>query len=324
MFCRLESKECPVCRKDSSFEFCQDFEKNNKQWTLYECNLCNVQFWVPFKNPGSFIYEEDVDYSPKKGILKPENAKLIVKDYWNMSQFIKHIPHKNPKEKKLLDVACGTGEFLSVVKDFGYDVTGVDFNAEAVRIAKESFYIPNVFSQDVTYFLKEHRENFDVITAFEIIEHLDNPYDFLQAIHDSLRKDGYIAISTPNRKRNWGKVSEKDYWDFPYQHLSRWDSQSFKKFLKKSGFEIIEFRNEIPLDFFMPYVRLCIQFLFGGATSESTLEGRPIEQMREKIGMKKFKKIKSFIRMCTAPIVYFMFYVLRCGGSEMYILGRKI
>jgi SAM-dependent methyltransferase len=312
---------CPVCKEKADFKFIQDYKSKEGEWSLYECSQCQVQFWMPFKNPSAQQYEEDVDYTSKLGILTKENCWLIVRDYWNMSQFLKNLPHKNPSKKKLLDLGCGTGEFLFVIQNLGYEVYGVDFNGKAINIAKNHLGINNVYSDDVLHFLEDKKEEYDVITAFEIIEHLNDPKKLIELVHQALKPGGYFALSLPNRERYFGRIDPKiESWDFPYQHLTRWNVESLKRFIKNHGFEVVIIKKETPISWFVSRLRVLIE-LFFKKNKESKIG--PVEQIRSDIGLKRYKLIKFFLKFITYPLVFLLFYGLKFEGAGLYLLAKK-
>jgi len=316
---------CPVCKEKADFKFVQDYKNEWGEWSLYECPKCQVQFWMPFESPNAGQYEEDVDYTSKLGIMTKENCWLIVRDYWTMNQFLKYLPHRNSKDKKLLDLGCGTGEFLVVAQDLGYQVYGVDFNENAVNFVKDKLEIENIYKEDVINFLEDKKEEYDVITAFEIIEHLGNPKKLLELVYQSLKPGGYFAISIPNRERYFSRINpEIEKWDFPYQHLTRWNLKSLSLFIINHSFEVIMVKKEIPINWFISRLRALIEFLFKRENKKNKeVSIGPVEKVRSNIGLKSYKSIKSFIKLITYPLALFLFYGLKFEGGELYLLAKK-
>ena len=313
---------CPVCKEKANFKFIQDYKNKDGEWSLYECSECQVQFWMPFENPQAERYEKKVDYTSKLEIMTKENCLLIVRDYWNMNQFLKYPPYKNPNEKKLLDLGCGTGEFLFVMQNLGYEVYGVDFNQKAINVAKNYLGIENVYPDDVINFLENQKERYDVITAFEIIEHLDNPKKLLELVHRALKPGGYFAFSVPNRERYFGKINpETEKWDLPHQHLSRWGFNSLKDFISHFSFKIIKTKKEIPISWFNSRLRVLIESIMRKKEVKSSVG--PIEKFRSNVGLKKYKSIKFLIKIITYPLALFLFYLLKFEGADLYVLAKK-
>lgn len=312
---------CPICSRGKEFSFIEDYSDKKNLWSLYECRECLAQFWEPFKNQNASQYEEDVDYSDKVSILNSENAEIIVQDCWNMDQFLKNDLFQNGKGKKLLDAACGTGEFCYIAKKRGCDVIGVDFNSNAIKLAQKSF--PNIefVSQDIFSFLDNHKKEYDIITAFEILEHLGDPARFVKRASESLKDDGYLVISAPNRKRWFSHISfNNEPWDFPYQHMTRWDKQSLENIIKNNQLSKIEIKEEIPSDLFLFYIKNIISWIKMMTHRDSF---NPIVEIRSSIGINSYKKAKNIIKIITFPFAIVFFYLFGLKGVHMNIIAKR-
>jgi 2-polyprenyl-3-methyl-5-hydroxy-6-metoxy-1,4-benzoquinol methylase len=256
---QLPPEICPVCQKKSKFSYLQDYQNENGQFSLYECFYCQVQFWQPFQNPGKNWYEDYKDNKLRISDFSEETTDIHVKNSWNTKQFFKNPLFRESRNKKILDLGCGTGEFLSEVKKLGYDVYGVDFDENEIALIKENFDIENVFAEDIFKFLKKKQEIFDVISGFEILEHLDKPKEFLNLIYQALKPGGYLILSVPNRERFFGKITE--WWDFPPGHLTRWNSKSLKNILQQTRFKIMEIKENRLFEYFTDKLnKLCKEF----------------------------------------------------------------
>lgn len=103
--------------------------------------------------------------------------------------------------KKVLDVACGTGYGSKYLLSQGAkEVVGVDISDEAIKYARQHY------TDDKLIFLKADATNlsfpesfFDVVVSFETIEHLENYQKYLSEINRILKTDGILLISSPNR-----------------------------------------------------------------------------------------------------------------------------
>ncbi len=108
-----------------------------------------------------------------------------------MSAVIKH-----KKSGRLLDVGCNYGIFLKLARDIGYDVRGVDISTPAALYGKErmGLEIINGTIGDAKF----PDEHFDVVTMFDVIEHVEDPIKELKGIRRVLKKDGVFFATTPN------------------------------------------------------------------------------------------------------------------------------
>jgi SAM-dependent methyltransferase len=198
-------------------------------YTLYECGSCTLQFWWPFTNPGNEYYEQD------KALSARNRDPFAHPLFPTQKRFLRAPLHG---KGRLLDLGMGTGRFLAAAKDRGYTVTGCDFDRDAVQVARDVFHLNDVHVTDVDTYAKQHPEQqFDVITLFEVIEHLDN-FDIFNTIHSLLAPGGIVVISTPNR----GRWKHFIGGDFPPRHLTRWDTCALKNFLEQRRFEDITVR----------------------------------------------------------------------------------
>jgi len=218
-------KICPVCQKGNEFKFIQDYQNKDGKFSLYECNYCKVQFWQPFKSLNSYQYNKEyIGGRMKKPKLKNWHKRFL--------QLYKNLLNR----MKILDIGCGTGEFLFELQKRGYEVWGVDFSKNAIETAQKYFALKNVYTMSFNeFFKKKDLPQFDIITFFEIIEHLDNPLEFIQNVKRLLKPNGKIILSTPWRER---LLPSLNIWDYPSFHLTRWNEKAISNFFQKINFEI--------------------------------------------------------------------------------------
>lgn len=202
-------------------------------YDLFSCHSCDVWFWNPLKNPGSDWYERDERYAGRNEdpILEPtENHKRTV-------AFLEG------KQGRVLDIGCGVGNFLAHAAKKSWECYGIDFDRDAIEAGKRTFGLQNLEVNDLSGFAEKHPElKFDLITAFDVFEHIDNHQEFIEVIQKLLAPNGYIAMTMPYRKRALWLMPG----DLPPRHLTRWDRHALSNFLEKNGFNVrrIERQNE--------------------------------------------------------------------------------
>jgi SAM-dependent methyltransferase len=142
----------------------------------------------------------------------------------------------------LLDVGCGTGNFLRAASDAGYSASGIELDGAAAQFARRHCPKSRVFGLPLESFRSNHpNEIFDLVTFFEVLEHQADPNTFLAEIRSCLRSRGFIALSVPNRDR-W--QSSIDALDYPPNHFLRWSSSSLQSVLKTHGFSVLSIKKE--------------------------------------------------------------------------------
>jgi SAM-dependent methyltransferase len=147
-----------------------------------------------------------------------------------------------PGSGELLDIGCGTGNFLAAARDAGYEVSGTELDRNAARFAKEKLGLARVFPLTISEFaLQFPGKQFDVVTFFEVLEHQAAPVEFLQKVKACVRPGGHIALSVPNRER-W--LTGPDVLDYPPNHFLRWSPGALKSFLDAQGCEVLSMREQ--------------------------------------------------------------------------------
>jgi len=120
---------------------------------------------------------------------------------------LKHLRGWLPADKsaKCLDLGCGSGRFLQTLRAAGYcNIHGVDLGPQAIEIARSKGL--DVTHADFREYLHNSPGRFDLITAFDVIEHFakDELLDVLRLFRDHLKPGGRLILQTPNALSPWG------------------------------------------------------------------------------------------------------------------------
>ena len=170
------------------------------------------------------------------------------------------------KFSDLLDVGCGTGHFLYLVKqDYSfYKPTGIDIDARKIRIAKK--YVEGVDFicmrfEDIVY-----ERHWRTITAFNILEHVDDSEWFLMDCKRSLVEGGRLIVTVPNAKALHKRLGDKMGISKPFKltdtdrekgHRRTYCTEHLKRTMEFCGFEIVAiqgiFLKPFPSDVMMQH-----------------------------------------------------------------------
>ncbi|TXE19172.1 class I SAM-dependent methyltransferase [Psychroserpens burtonensis] len=164
---------------------------------------------------------------------------------------LKLINSFNSEERKLLDVGCGTGDFLKVAKDNHWMVYGIEPNENARRIANEK---TNNAVFDIEQLLKFETQSFDVITLWHVLEHLPNLKTQIGTFEALLKPNGRLIIAVPNYK-SFDANYYKNFWaafDVP-RHLWHFSQTSISKLV---GTKSMDVEKTTPMIFDAYYVSL--------------------------------------------------------------------
>ena len=138
---------------------------------------------------------------------------------------------------RLLDVGCALGGFLAVAQTQGFEVEGVEIVEYAAEQARTRLHT-KVSHSDI-YSAKLAPESYDVITMWDVIEHLTDPNLAFEKISRALRPKGYIAFSTGDISSTWARITGKR-WPLltPPQHLYFFSQRSMSRLLERHSFSM--------------------------------------------------------------------------------------
>ena len=145
----------------------------------------------------------------------------------------------NHQRGRALDVGCGVGEFLDVLKTMGFDVTGLDGNEKQVEsIRARGFKAEPV---DLEMDLPNEDSSFDVAICLEVLEHVSRAEHLLREIHRALAPGGTLILSTPNfgfwRYRLHYLAGGQPIGEGT--HLRFFTPRSLNRIVENAGFEIV-------------------------------------------------------------------------------------
>ncbi len=309
---------CPVCHVSVDKS---PVLQQRGECCLYECPQCALQFWWPMKHPGKEWYEAFDNYG---GTVFGVSAH---RKFWNHSQFLLEPLARG----ELVDVGCGPGTFLARAQSAGYSVTGIDFDREAVEQARRAVG-DRVHAVSLEEFLKKTDRRYDVVTFFEVLEHMDNPLEFMSAVRRVLKDTGHIALSVPNRRR-WNRWINVHDFDCPPHHLTRWDTVSMANFLRQCGFDIVTLREEplqgvdsvlVPLLWMMPtrivWNRLGKWFSRGRSPTGAASSASPPRRLMRGAFVRLMRFFYFAHRVFLYPLAALLWLLLRLGGGRGIIL----
>ncbi len=226
-------KRCVICeyifqKEDNFFEMHRCLYKEEVlEYSLYKCPECES------------ITAEPMLSAP------PDWYAYIGEQYgwrWEFSRFLNDITSLSISEK-ILEVGCGEGIILQKLKELGFSsVHGIDINENAIKKAKGKGI--NAYPMRLNDFVRKFPElTFNAIAFFHLLEHLENPYDFLVCVNSILKDRGFIFLSIPNPNR-FNLLIKREEWDYTPHKLIRFSQKVIKTLLERTGFRILKIEEE--------------------------------------------------------------------------------
>jgi 2-polyprenyl-3-methyl-5-hydroxy-6-metoxy-1,4-benzoquinol methylase len=239
---------CPVCLNPETVPALRGtdflFETTSKTFTLDSCSSCHCLFLNPMPGDAEIATFYPTQYwwnAGRRGSLKKLESiyrRIALRDH---VRFITKAAG-NRTGLELLDVGCGSGTLISLLKRRGFRVRGVDFSAEAASIAKsENDVDVAVGSLEQVHFPDQ---SFDVVTLFHVMEHVTNPRQVLEEVSRILRPGGALILQVPNIESWQFKMFGAKWYglDIP-RHVIDYSRQSMLKLLNDTGFSPVRLRQ---------------------------------------------------------------------------------
>lgn len=251
----LNLEKCIVCGS-SQFEpflVCKDYTVSQVNFNIVSCKSCGFKFTNP-RPENSVIgdYYKAEEYVSHSNTTKGVVNKLYhsVRNY-TLKQKLKLIS-SYVSRGTMLDYGCGTGMFLNVCKNDGWETYGMepDDNARKMSIEKGL----DVFSDKdkVSDYIADKK--FNAITLWHVLEHVTDMGSTLSFFKSKLNDDGVLIIAVPNHV-SYDAQYYKEFWaayDVP-RHLHHFDINSMTSLVEKAGFK---FQESKPMKFDSFYVSM--------------------------------------------------------------------
>jgi len=213
--------------------------KNSENYNYYssgnygrivKCEQCGLIYTDPKDKNIEKIYKniEDKDYLKSKE-ARIENSKRDLKNIMKLK-----------KSGKLLDIGCGPGLFLKVARDKGFDVCGIELSKWACDIARKEGL--NVLNKSLKSAGLE-RDSFDIVTMWDVIEHIEDPNGIIRDTNKILKKDGLLVLNTPNIGSFYAKLMGNKWWNLMRMHIYYFDKKTIRKLLEKNGFKVLKIKD---------------------------------------------------------------------------------
>jgi SAM-dependent methyltransferase len=248
--------DCPVC-KEKSIHPClkaKDHTVSGEQYEIWECDSCSLRFTQDIPSPD----EVGKYYKSEKYISHSDTKEGLINTLYHQVRNITLKSKRNlvlrtsgVSKGSILDIGCGTGAFLHTMKKSGWDVTGIEPDVDARRVAKERYGIV-ALSSDLFFELPVSR--YQIITMWHVLEHVHQLHDYVQHINSMLINGGHLLVAVPNYT-SYDAGHYNTAWaayDVP-RHLYHFSPESMSVLMKVHGLEV---KNVLPMWFDSFYVSM--------------------------------------------------------------------
>ena len=217
---------CPVCDGNA---FDKLFEKNNEHFV--KCHECSLVLINPRPQFSRVLETYDDNYSQIYANKASKKLKRI-------KRWVTRVVKIKGNSGKWLDIGCSVGFVVKTANDLGFDTFGIDVQGWAVEYGKKHLGLQNLACGQLKD--QKYRNNFfDVISIYDVIEHIPDLDKFMTEIKRILAKDGIIDIITPDIG-HWRTPKKLSEWNEikPSEHLYYFNKNTLSLLLNKYDLKI--------------------------------------------------------------------------------------
>jgi 2-polyprenyl-3-methyl-5-hydroxy-6-metoxy-1,4-benzoquinol methylase len=246
---------CPVCGNGSFTDWlvCKDYTVSKTEFAIQQCSACGFAATNPRpanEDLGSY-YESD-EYISHSNTSKGLVSKMYqrVRKY-TMRKKVEMVGELAGKTGALLDIGCGTGEFLAASKNAGWTVTGIEPSPSARAAALSNHQLTALDEPELENL---QAGSFDVITMWHVLEHVPDLPGRMQTLKKLLAPGGTLIIAVPNRNAHDAEHYGAHWaaYDVP-RHLWHFRPDDIRALAKTHGFALKDIK---PMVFDAYYVSM--------------------------------------------------------------------
>jgi ubiquinone/menaquinone biosynthesis C-methylase UbiE len=247
---------------------------------LVSCKGCTLVYLSP-RIKSNIILESYASVSDS--VFFKQNPFRIKTFKRNLLAIIKKFKINQEHSTKVLDIGCAGGAFPKAAHDLGLDPVGIEPSKWLCEEGQRRYGL------DLKAGILQDYEfpdgSFNLITMWDVIEHVTNPSEVLLEIHRILDKDGYLLVNYPNHASIARRLFGKKWPFFLSVHLYYFTPKTITLMLKQCGFEVIESK---------PYWQtLELGYIFARASTYFKLFGG-------------FEKLAKLLKIYHLPLTYNM------------------
>jgi SAM-dependent methyltransferase len=216
------------------------YRTTTREFAVVRCSACGLLRLDPRPSPEELrlYYPENYWFAPDRSAasrLEEGYRRIVLRDH---VQFVAQALADSTARGPLLDVGCGGGLFLGLMRERGHRVVGLDFSPQAAGIAWSRQQVPAVVGDLERAPLRPG--SFAGLTMFHVMEHLYDPRAYLRIARELLARDGRLVVQVPNAA-SWQARLLGSAWngaDIP-RHLINFRDSDLMRMIESAGFEVL-------------------------------------------------------------------------------------
>jgi len=313
----FEDIRCCVCGNTDKKAFTVKYQKSN--FAVVTCNSCNLHFIPPY-------YRKKINY----GNYKDEKVTEAVRQGNNWVKVQRHklrfdFIKKYKPSGDLFDLGAGWGHFMLAGKELGYNVYGIEISEQPYLYSKNDLKLP---VDHIDFFAMKEDKQYDIVTLWDVLEHIDEADKFVEKIARITKKDGILVLQVPQIDSYFAK-KHKDNWKMMgLDHVNYFGKDTITILLEKYGFKVEKIKSSFELKLFIMYTILPLLKRIKGTSKAKTTQGANYEikaserqNYFNKFTSRPMWQLKLFVFIHNIIYNLLSFFNI---GEEMMVVARKV
>jgi ubiquinone/menaquinone biosynthesis C-methylase UbiE len=246
-----EPRPCPLCQATRAEPFLdtRKYSTDGVEYQVVSCPDCGLLYTRPAPGAGELRSLYDETYMPYRTagssskIEKPPllSVKGLTEMFHRTMQWERRLALKGIRPGRILDVGCGSGDFLGSLAHLGWETYGTDLSEAGAELARARGIQAYRGDLSAAAFPDDF---FEVVTLWHVLEHVPDPLEQLAEIRRVLKPGGLLVVEVPNaRSATFSLTKAKWYYlDVP-RHLQHFTPSTIDAVLGQAGFKKIARRN---------------------------------------------------------------------------------
>ena len=307
---------CCVCNNNNSDLFELKYQKEH--FAVVICNICSLHFIPPYYRK-QIKYEQYKNEAVTTEVRKGNNWVKIQRHKLRFKFIQKFV-----KTGKLFDLGAGWGHFMLAGKELGYDVYGIEISEQPYLYCVNDLKLP---VDHVDFFEMDESRQFDIITMWDVLEHIDKAGDFLEKCSKLTKPNGYLFLQVPQIDSYFAKRHQDNWKMMGLDHVNYFGKKTITQILANHGYEVVKIKSSFEIKLFIMYTLLPfikkIKSNKKGRVSElnKTINAAERQNYFNKFTNKPLWQLKLFVFIHNRIYNFLSFFNI---GEEMMVAARKI
>lgn len=311
-----EDIRCCVCGNTDPNQFNLIYRREN--FDVTECNTCGFYFIPPY-------YRKKIEYQQYKN----EAVTQAIRSGNNWIKIQRHklrfkLIQKYQPSGDLFDLGAGWGHFMLAGNELGYNTYGIEISEQPYLYCKNDLKL-NV--DHVDFFKMDETKKFDVITLWDVLEHIDKADTFIDKCTKLNKPGSYLVLQVPQIDSYFAK-RHKDQWKMMgLDHVNYFSKKTITKLLSAHGYEVQRIKSSFEIKLFIMYTilpllkRLKSKKKISQREANYSINQAERQQYFNKFTSRPMWQLKIFVFFHN--VLYNLLSFLNIG-EEMIVVAKKV